>query len=155
MWSKKEGAWVPAKIVAAPKEEEQVRSLAVAAGSRCLNRDAPLRCAGLTRNAAPPPARGVYGRPQTTDAENASPAEQNAAPTSLADVMASKAEPAAPAEAASAQAAEQPSCLPGSSSTSANVFANGDNQNCGNFITDRSTTRVRAPPGGHSTISFY
>jgi len=35
-----------------------------------------------------------------------------------------------------------------------NAYANGANQNCGNFITDRSTTRLHAPPGGRSSISF-
>jgi len=38
--------------------------------------------------------------------------------------------------------------------TSANAYANGSNQNCGNVLTDRRTTRVSAPPGGHSSISF-
>lgn len=37
---------------------------------------------------------------------------------------------------------------------SSNAFANGANQNCGNGITDRRTTRVLAPPGGRSQISF-
>jgi hypothetical protein len=35
---------------------------------------------------------------------------------------------------------------------SSNVFANGANQNSGNFLTDKPTTRVRAPPGGVSTL---
>ena len=38
--------------------------------------------------------------------------------------------------------------------SSANAFANGANQNCGNVITDRSSTRLHAPPGGHSSIPF-
>ena len=37
---------------------------------------------------------------------------------------------------------------------SSSAYANGANQNCGNFITDRSTTRLHAPPGGRSSISF-
>ena len=37
---------------------------------------------------------------------------------------------------------------------SSNAFANGSDQNCGNFITDRPTTRLHAPPGGRSQISF-
>lgn len=37
------------------------------------------------------------------------------------------------------------------SGTSANAFASGTNQNCGNFITDRPTSRVLAPPGGKSS----
>jgi len=40
------------------------------------------------------------------------------------------------------------------SRTSSNAYANGSNQNCGNFITDRPTTRVHAPPGGKSSITF-
>lgn len=39
-------------------------------------------------------------------------------------------------------------------SGSSNAFANGADQNCGNFITDRPTTRLHAPPGGKSQISF-
>jgi hypothetical protein len=35
-----------------------------------------------------------------------------------------------------------------------NAFASGANQNCGNVITDRSSTRIHAPPGGHSSITF-
>lgn len=37
---------------------------------------------------------------------------------------------------------------------SMNNFANGANQNCGNFISERSSTRIHAPPGGQSQISF-
>jgi len=37
---------------------------------------------------------------------------------------------------------------------SSNAYANGANQNCGNVITDRSSTRVMAPPGGRSSITF-
>mmetsp|Transcript_65747 Transcript_65747/g.122593 ORF Transcript_65747/g.122593 Transcript_65747/m.122593 type:complete len:218 (+) Transcript_65747:73-726(+) len=37
---------------------------------------------------------------------------------------------------------------------SANVFACGSNQNCGNVITDRPTTRIHHAPGGASSISF-
>jgi hypothetical protein len=33
---------------------------------------------------------------------------------------------------------------------SSNRFASGSNQNCGNVITDRSSTRLHAPPGGSS-----
>ena len=33
-------------------------------------------------------------------------------------------------------------------------FANGTNQNCGNVITDRPSSRVLNPPGGKSTISL-
>ena len=35
---------------------------------------------------------------------------------------------------------------------SSNAYANGSNQNCGNVLTDRSSTRLHAPPGGHSSF---
>ena len=37
---------------------------------------------------------------------------------------------------------------------SSNAFASGTNQNAGNVITDRPTTRVSAPPGGRSSFSL-
>lgn len=37
---------------------------------------------------------------------------------------------------------------------SSNAFASGCNQNCGNFITETPSTRVKAPPGGRSSISL-
>lgn len=37
---------------------------------------------------------------------------------------------------------------------SSNAYASRENQNCGNGITDRRTTRVIQPPGGGSQISF-
>lgn len=37
---------------------------------------------------------------------------------------------------------------------SSNAFASGVSQNCGNFITGRPSSRVTAPPGGHSTFSL-
>ena len=40
------------------------------------------------------------------------------------------------------------------SSQGSNAFASGANQNSGNFISDRSTTRLHAPPGGTTSISF-
>ena len=35
-----------------------------------------------------------------------------------------------------------------------NAYASGANQNCGNVLTDRPTTRLHAPPGGGSSITF-
>jgi len=43
---------------------------------------------------------------------------------------------------------------PVDSRVSSNAYATGSNQNCGNFITERPTTRVHAPPGGVSNITF-
>jgi SPIRAL1-like protein len=42
----------------------------------------------------------------------------------------------------------------GHGGVSSNAYANGANQNCGNVLTDRRTTKVLAPPGGHSSIVF-
>lgn len=42
----------------------------------------------------------------------------------------------------------------GASTVSSNAYASGSNQNSGNFMTGRPTTRVRAPPGGASSITF-
>jgi hypothetical protein len=41
-----------------------------------------------------------------------------------------------------------------SNKLSSNTFANGSNQNCGNVITERSSTRLHAPPGGLSSLSL-
>eukprot|EP00639_Heterosigma_akashiwo_P001157 CAMPEP_0194567926 /NCGR_PEP_ID=MMETSP0292-20121207/6228_1 /TAXON_ID=39354 /ORGANISM="Heterosigma akashiwo, Strain CCMP2393" /LENGTH=185 /DNA_ID=CAMNT_0039417837 /DNA_START=118 /DNA_END=675 /DNA_ORIENTATION=+ len=54
---------------------------------------------------------------------------------------------AAPQSAAPAQPAQP-------QKVSSNSYASGHSQNTGNFITDKPTTRVRAPPGGSSTITF-
>jgi hypothetical protein len=40
------------------------------------------------------------------------------------------------------------------SRVSSNTYANGASQNCGNVITERSSTRVHAPPGGASNFSL-
>lgn len=37
---------------------------------------------------------------------------------------------------------------------SSNQFACGNNQNCGNMITDRRITKINAPPGGHSSFKL-
>lgn len=37
---------------------------------------------------------------------------------------------------------------------SSNTFASGSNQNCGNCISNTPTTRVVAPPGGHTSVSL-
>ena len=41
-----------------------------------------------------------------------------------------------------------------SSGVSANAFASGSNQNSGNVMTGRPTSRVLAPPGGHCSIQL-
>mmetsp|Transcript_5804 Transcript_5804/g.12646 ORF Transcript_5804/g.12646 Transcript_5804/m.12646 type:complete len:152 (+) Transcript_5804:118-573(+) len=49
-----------------------------------------------------------------------------------------------------------PAVAAGTSSTlSANAFASGSNQNSGNVMTGRPTSRVLAPPGGHCSIQLF
>lgn len=43
---------------------------------------------------------------------------------------------------------------PGNEQMSANRFAQGSDQNCGNVLTEKPTSRVLAPPGGRSSFSF-
>eukprot|EP00466_Bigelowiella_natans_P017482 jgi/Bigna1/88520/estExt_fgenesh1_pg.C_330082 len=47
-----------------------------------------------------------------------------------------------------------PTSQPKKRGQSSNAFANGTRPECGNFITDRPSTRVHAPPGGRSQITF-
>ena len=51
---------------------------------------------------------------------------------------------------------QQPSSYPSAANVgiSSNSYASGADQNNGNVMTGRSTTRRLAPPGGHSSISF-
>lgn len=48
----------------------------------------------------------------------------------------------------SAPTQRQPQQQQQSRGVSSNAYASGSNQNCGNVLTDRPTTRVHAPPGG-------
>lgn len=52
------------------------------------------------------------------------------------------------------EAVEPPAAPVPGEVVSANAYASGSNQNSGNFMTGRPTTRVRAPPGGASSITF-
>lgn len=38
--------------------------------------------------------------------------------------------------------------------TRSNNYHRSEGQNVGNFMTDRNSSRVMAPPGGHSNITF-
>merc|ERR1719386_414447 len=58
-------------------------------------------------------------------------------------------------------AAEMSGCTPRNPKTfgqrpreSSNTYAHGNNQNCGNVISDVPTTRVVAPPGGRSSLNL-
>ncbi|KAL7135646.1 hypothetical protein ABFS83_11G112100 [Erythranthe nasuta] len=42
----------------------------------------------------------------------------------------------------------------GSITTTTNNYYRVDGQNCGNFITDRPSTKVHAAPGGNSSLNY-
>lgn len=104
---------------------------------------------------APPPPKQqpglVLGTPtQPATPESADSVEDGPAPIPMMELPPAPSAvevevlpPAAPVEAVAAAPA-----------MSANAYATGSNQNSGNFMTGRPTTRVRAPPGGVSSITF-
>ena len=107
---------------------------------------------------APPPPKQqpglVLGTPtQPATPESAESVEDGPAPIPMMELPPAPSAvevevlpPAAPAVAVPVEAA--------ASAMSANAYATGSNQNSGNFMTGRPTTRVRAPPGGASSITF-
>jgi len=90
----------------------------------------PCRASGYQRG------REAGGKPFATNGEQA-------------DALPPKASlpPRAPASMADIGNAPRPS-------VSNNVFAQGSNQNCGNVMTDRASSRVLAPPGGRSSVQL-
>lgn len=115
-----------------PRAESRAANVggAAAAGARCPS-------AGQRTRSTPPPRQSHC--PFAMDSER--PAAQPPQPQPAANTRASC------------------SMLPGHreevrSGVSANVWANGGNQNCGNFISDRPTSRVIQPPGGGSSFQL-
>jgi len=86
----------------------------------------------------------------------AAPAPRTSAATET--VVESKESKEAPSErfstSTSAHSGSAPVASAGAMRVSSNAFASNGHQNSGNFITDRSTTRLHAPPGGKSSFSF-
>jgi len=105
---------------------------------------APARAAAPVASAAP-----RSSAPFATTYGEAAPARREAPVSSAPARREFVAPAAAPAAAAAATTSYAPRPAYG---TSANVFASGSNQNCGNFITDRPTSRVLSAPGGRSSI---
>ncbi|CAM9992993.1 unnamed protein product [Ectocarpus sp. 6 AP-2014] len=109
----------------------------------------------------------VLGTPtQPTTPESAESTEEGPAPIPMmelppappaveeevAEEEAAVVPPPAPEEVVEAEEAAAPSSA--AAAVSSNAYASGSNQNSGNFMTGRPTTRVRAPPGGASSITF-
>ncbi|KAJ0106199.1 hypothetical protein Patl1_18921 [Pistacia atlantica] len=80
-------------------------------------------------------------------------------------VQAEVAKPTAAAPPAAAPSAIAPSASPpsgdagkqipaGVPGNKANNYFRADGQNCGNFLTDRPTTKVHAAPGGGSSLNY-
>lgn len=110
---------------------------------------------------APPPPKQqpglVLGTPtQPATPESADSVEDGPAPIPMMELPPAPSAvevevlpPAAPVEEPAAAPA-----VAAAPAMSANAYATGSNQNSGNFMTGRPTTRVRAPPGGASSITF-
>lgn len=88
---------------------------------------------------APIPMMELPTEPEVENEEDAGEEEQPAA------VVAPVLPPSAPAK-------PEPAAAP--KIVSSNAFASGTHQNSGNVMTGRPSTRVRAPPGGASSITF-
>ena len=101
-----------------------------------------------TRIHAPPGGRSSLNLFGGGGGSALSPVAAGAAPAVRAAAPALAAAAAAPAVAAAVPAGSGPV------STSSNVYASGSNQNSGNVLTDRPSTRVRRPPGGKSSFTI-
>nr|GMD39012.1 protein SPIRAL1-like 1 [Ipomoea batatas] len=92
---------------------------------------------------------GEPPKPTTNNAE--APLNQGTA-VSAGTPQKSVAPAPAPAPAPPADATKQiPAGVPGSKT---NSYFRADGQNCGNFLTDRPTTKVHAAPGGGSSLDY-
>eukprot|EP00752_Nemacystus_decipiens_P010584 g9425.t1 len=107
----------------------------------------------------------VLGTPtQPTTPESAESAEDGPAPIPMMELppapsaSAAEEEEEGEEEEAPEEAPEEavvpPPAPAAEAAISSNAYATGSNQNSGNFMTGRPTTRVRAPPGGASSITF-
>jgi len=91
--------------------------------------------AGHRTRSTPPPRQGSAPFAMEQDTQ-AAPPRQAALPRAHGGLLPSRGE-------------EAPR-----SGVSANIWATGANQNCGNFISDRPTSRVIQPPGGGSSLQL-
>ena len=117
--------------------------------------DSPAKKVPAPVDVAAPPAGAPRESPRT--ASKAKPPPASSISLAWDSPVKSSEAPAAPP----AAAAPIPSsggggyAFGGNTRHGSNAFANGATPEVGNFITDRSTTRLHAPPGGHSTIQLW
>jgi len=89
------------------------------------------------------------------DASTAAPAPQpRAAPQSLGSAVAAAPAPYQQPQQQQQQTSAAAMTFGANARKGSNAYANGGNQNCGNVLTDRPTTRLHAPPGGASQITL-
>mmetsp|Transcript_77493 Transcript_77493/g.250742 ORF Transcript_77493/g.250742 Transcript_77493/m.250742 type:complete len:310 (+) Transcript_77493:35-964(+) len=104
---------------------------------------------------APTPCRPVAGCPTSCPPARAhsTPAQRRPGPFATEEGPPSMQQPqhATPRE---NPLAPQRAEVAGAARVSSNVWASGANQNCGNFISDRPTSRVVQPPGGGSSLQL-
>lgn len=97
----------------------------------------------------------VLGTPtQPATPESAESTEDGPAPIPMMELPPAPSASAAEEEEEEEEAVVPPPAPAAEAVVSSNAYATGSNQNSGNFMTGRPTTRVRAPPGGASSITF-
>ena len=142
---------VAAPPAGAPRESPRTASKAKPppASSISLAWDSPVKSSEAP--AAPPAAEGGSANGPTV-----APPVAPAAAAPVAEIAPPAAEVAPPAAAAPIPSSGGGGyAFGGNTRHGSNAFANGATPEVGNFITDRSTTRLHAPPGGHSTIQLW
>ena len=124
------------------RSSTRVRAPPGGASSICFGASEPAAAAPVRR--AAPRAAAAAAAPR---AAPASSKREEPTPKSVLQDSNARSGSAAPAAAAKAVATS-------GTHVSSNAYATGSNQNCGNVITDRSSTRLHAPPGGKSSFSL-
>ncbi|KAH7549238.1 hypothetical protein ACOSQ2_026331 [Xanthoceras sorbifolium] len=94
---------------------------------------------------------GEAPKPATTTSEAPKPTTNTSEVPKNQTESASNATPQKSAPASPPGVANKPAGVPGNN---ANNYFRADGQNCGNFLTDRPTTKVHAAPGGGSSLDY-
>lgn len=130
-------------------------AVAAAAGVTTKTKDQQGLVLGTpTQPATPESAESTEDGPAPIPMMELPPAPPAEEEEEVAEEEAAVVPPPAPEE--PAEVVEEAAAAPSSAAAavSSNAYASGSNQNSGNFMTGRPTTRVRAPPGGASSITF-
>ncbi|NP_001235709.1 Protein SPIRAL1-like 1-like [Glycine max] len=110
---------------------------------------------GVSAGGGQSPLGYLFGSGVPASSANSQPANgartQNASAPSPPVDKQSPAPAPAPAPASSPIDKQIPAGIPGSLK---NNYHRADGQNCGNFLTDRPSTKVHAAPGGGSSLNY-